>query len=410
MFIGVVNKILDYLMQNTFEHLSMTTVTKWMAQKPASGHSGGARAMDYEMKEELLKPWVAVKNFFERWQMFGWRGPESRLWSALLRFLTTIAVSTSFLLLGAGMNTIGIPKGRWYPNLWPHTQGNDALMTISTPQMRIQSVNWTNYWNLGWGMVRSGPHSWEAATALASASTYEALSTLRETYQKTAGWQGQDDGSMLGTMINVKPKSTVESISSQAAFIVDMFHHLRSMGPEYAQISTGMLGRFTLTLPMLKTTCSSGVSTTDGDDINVQAPSSDPVLLVRLRSNENDAFRSTTCSTTLRQVLVSLGFWIEDDTGFHQINHGFDVPLPTPIIDLATSTVDMMILQQLGTQFSSMLPHLNGLLPGSSFAQHLILTARRLRALQPEFQTDVDSLAPVIAMTMQHLLQSPPGT
>ena len=51
MFIGVVNKILDHLMEHTLKHFSRTIVTKWMVQKPASGHSCGARAMDYEMKE-----------------------------------------------------------------------------------------------------------------------------------------------------------------------------------------------------------------------------------------------------------------------------------------------------------------------------------------------------------------------
>lgn len=133
MLIGVVNKILDYLTQNIIEHLALTILTVWMAH---DSHSAGVHVSNYKIKEELLKPWAAVVNFVKRWHSLGWRGPEGLQYSALFRFLATLIISVCFLLLGAGMNTVGIPKGRWYPNLWPKTKVNDALMTLRTPQMK----------------------------------------------------------------------------------------------------------------------------------------------------------------------------------------------------------------------------------------------------------------------------------
>ena len=105
-------------MDNALEYVSLQTLTLWMTQKR------GAHAIDYEMKEELVKPWIALANNIERWRLFGWKGLG---WRGTARFVLTLASSICFLLLGAAMNTIGIPKGRWYPDLFPKSEANDAF-------------------------------------------------------------------------------------------------------------------------------------------------------------------------------------------------------------------------------------------------------------------------------------------
>ena len=84
-----------------------------------------------EMKEEFVKPWIAMANNAERWRLFGWK---SLGWRGAARFVLTLASSICFLLLGAAMNTIGIPKGRWYPDLFPKSEskrGFDGLQNSS---------------------------------------------------------------------------------------------------------------------------------------------------------------------------------------------------------------------------------------------------------------------------------------
>ncbi|MCJ1425164.1 hypothetical protein MMC29_003052 [Sticta canariensis] len=172
--IGVVNKILDYLTQNGLEHLALMILILWMAHEPVSSHLAGVHVSDYEIMEELMKPWVAAANFY----------------SALFHILATLLISVSFLLLGARMNTVGIPNGRWYANLWLKTKASDALMALRTPQMKLLNIDWTIDWDLGRGIVGDGSQSWNVAIALASASTFSALVLWNIVINKSrlAGW------------------------------------------------------------------------------------------------------------------------------------------------------------------------------------------------------------------------------
>lgn len=414
--IEVVNKILDYLSQNALEHLALMILTISMAQEPASSHLAGVHISDYDMKEELMKPWVAVANFIKRWRSFGWRGPQRHLqYSALLRFLATLTVSICFLLLGAGLNTVGIPKARWYPNLWPKTKANDALMTLRTPQMKLQNVDWMNYWDLGWEMVGGGPHSWEVAVALASASTFSALSSLGYLYQQQPpSWLGQDDGSVSGTIIDTRiDGSTAQSISTQGSFIWDIFHTSQKTGPSYARMSSGMVGSLNITLPMLTTSCTSDVKTPISDDTifieTLEPLTSNATLVFHIGANRRESFNGGSCTLRLQQVISWINFWIGGKSPNTDLNlsknSGIDSRLSmNSSIVLPSSSADATVLDQLRAQFSSMLPYLNGLVPGSSFVQHLVLSAKHLRSLRPDFETEIDSLTPVVAFTMQHLL------
>lgn len=58
-FLGVFNRCLDYLVDNALENTTPLSLTLWMTEKPPKNHPSGVHLLDYEMKEELVKPWIA---------------------------------------------------------------------------------------------------------------------------------------------------------------------------------------------------------------------------------------------------------------------------------------------------------------------------------------------------------------
>ena len=397
-------------MDNALEYVSLQTLTLWMT------HKRGAHTIDYEMKEELSRPWIALANNIERWRLFGWKGLG---WRGTARFVLTLASSVCFLLLGAAMNTIGIPKGRWYPDLFPKSKANDALMTIKTTQMSLASLDWMNIWNVGWDAVGSGPQSWVSAVALASASTYSVLGTLDGIYapNQKLGWCGVSElGNTVTALNNSVSGSTVESLSIQTSFIIDLYNSLQENGPKFAKLSSGLMGTVGLTLPQLTTTCSPvNNSTAPKPDIisvgEFSNSTTSSAMKISLGPNAAAGFGGAECTISLHQVVFPVSFWYNGPSadGINLLDYGFGSPgwvlprLITPL-SLPSTQNDAENLRQLGIQFSSMLSSMDGLLPGSSLNQHLALVAQKLRITQPSFESDTASLASVVAIMMQHLI------
>ena len=99
------------------------------------------------MKDEFVKSWVAIANYFKTCTLFGWLGTD---WVGLFCFPAFFAISVCVLLLGVGVDTLGIPKERWYPNAgpWHTTKDIKETMTIHTPQITLESIDWLNYQGL----------------------------------------------------------------------------------------------------------------------------------------------------------------------------------------------------------------------------------------------------------------------
>ena len=66
--------------------------------------------IDLGMKDEFVKSWVAIANYFKRCTLFGWPGTG---WVGLFRFLASFAIYVCVLLLGVDVDTLGILKERW---------------------------------------------------------------------------------------------------------------------------------------------------------------------------------------------------------------------------------------------------------------------------------------------------------
>ncbi|KAF6240644.1 hypothetical protein HO173_001316 [Letharia columbiana] len=54
--------------------LAVRILTDDYLKKPTQKHPPGVLLVDYEMKEELVKPWIAAWNHIERWRVSGWEG------------------------------------------------------------------------------------------------------------------------------------------------------------------------------------------------------------------------------------------------------------------------------------------------------------------------------------------------
>lgn len=186
----------------------------------------------------------------------------------LLRYITCLAVSICVLLLALAINTVGISKERWYldggKGGWTLKGNAQMSMTITSPRMILNGIDWMNHWNPGFNLVGNGDSSWDAALGIAAASTYTLLSGLPDAYaQNRTGWQSiphEVGGSITG--INTKANGlTVVSISIQNSKVRDIFNGLRENGPEsYYKYSSGWNGLINVTVPMLTTSCVPGLA------------------------------------------------------------------------------------------------------------------------------------------------------
>lgn len=154
-FLGLINKIMD-LFVTLVKILQVTAgvvLTLWMTKAPHFG----IRLADFELAEELTKPWAALSEFQERWSN---RGMRDAGW---LRLLVTLSTSVCVLLQGLAINTIGVPKERWSPEL--------PNISVSHPLVHLQSVEWGHFWDDAWGTVGGGDKSWLVAESYIASST-----------------------------------------------------------------------------------------------------------------------------------------------------------------------------------------------------------------------------------------------
>lgn len=257
--IGLINKVMDAFVQASLKHTASVFLTLWMALGVK-----GASLLDLQLKEELTEPWTCIWNFCKRCSRHGWKGVGFK---GTLRFVLSLCVGVCVLLLGLAVNTIGIPKERWWP---PGNSGGYALtdemrksMTVTMPREELLEVDWNNYWNDAWAMIGSGSASWDAAAALVAASTYTFLSGIHEPYEESdPDWYNvgsETSGYVTGVNTNING-STVQTVSVQNSAVQDAFDYFKANGTyNYQRYAIGWDALLTMTVPMLTTTCTSGL-------------------------------------------------------------------------------------------------------------------------------------------------------
>ena len=137
----------------------------------------GASPVDFDLYEEFKKPWTAVAKLKERCKI-GTR--KSRAW---LQFIGALVVGISILLLGAAMNTIAIPKSRWWPDTrFEAPQPPDDRFYFANQTSRVASVSRMPLWGQAWEMIREGgTASWEMVRSSGSTPVASILILVRTT-------------------------------------------------------------------------------------------------------------------------------------------------------------------------------------------------------------------------------------
>lgn len=239
----------------------------------------GASLLDLDLRNELTQPWTCIYHFHKRRTLDGWRGLGPL---GALRFFISLSISCCVLFLALAVNTVGIPKERWYPNLsdsgFQVTDAVRRLLTITTPRMQLHGIDWGDSWNEAWDTVGSGPPSWDATAALVTTNAYTIWAGIANSYREAnPGWnriskKTDDFTTGVNTFIG---DGTVQTVSVQHSRIKDVFEYFRANGSHtFQRDSMGWIAALNITIPMLTTTCYSPPtqSCVSDNDITVRVP------------------------------------------------------------------------------------------------------------------------------------------
>lgn len=144
------------MIRDSLSHITDTIITKWMISKH------GASPLDFEMYDESIKPWVAISNVHARRKQRGWSIRDG------FRFTICAVTGICLLLQGASINTIGMPKLRWWPDTrFMKLDTEDERLFIKTRTLRVANVSYMSLWERGFHTIKQGGDvSWGVVSAM----------------------------------------------------------------------------------------------------------------------------------------------------------------------------------------------------------------------------------------------------
>lgn len=388
---GIVNKILDYLVEDAVVHICGVTLTTWMAFS-----NTGVRPLDFQMQDEFMKPWITILNLVRRVKLFGWRAVGV---PGVLRFVAALATAVSVLLLGAGVNTIGIPKERW-----------SAGMDLWTDRYRIASVGWPRAENMAYNMHLSFDGLQSRAQAVTASECWLSSSGLWMTTIESlrGGWIEvyQDRSAAAKTLTGVRVGETaVSSLSIQGGAVYDMWTAQAANGSFIARSSQGWTGAFNITLPVGTVSC---VESTTGtpETVTVSGPetSGPPAIEIVFGPSPAASFVGATCTFTLQQGQYEVHAWIidEEQPDISIDSYGADRYLNVTFYDAATENRN--ILTQVAAVFRDIIPIMDRLSYPEGFFQHVLAVGASLSRIGVGSADPNAGLALAVAGMLQHLL------
>jgi hypothetical protein len=412
--LGVMNKSLDVLVQAVLEHMARLYNTIWMI-----GSGDGSTMQDLDMKNEMAKPWSAVNAYWRRHHGFGWFG-----WGTLVRLIVTLAISISVMLLGAGLNTVGWPKRRWYPdpgremNLTGHWRDE---ISIHTPLTSLTRVDWSADMVAGLDLVGGIPQqdengeplltsgaADEIAGAIAASTALYALSRLPGAFRRPPDWLNvYDTPAYITGMQTCTTGFSVQTVSVQSEQIQGLFRYHKDHTP-LAKTARGIHGIVQLTGPALSSTCGDLVGDSPPDNgVEIRQPDDGiTIFTVVLGPSAGLNFAGTSCSLKFFQALVPVSTWIVDEEAPSMSLHNITAPMDLQILPSDTSPADALIASRLASHFKSMLPMLHGQVPSFGIVPHLVLAARKLQSEHTNFKSEAAALSAVVATLAQQQLST----
>ncbi|KAL2831495.1 hypothetical protein BDW59DRAFT_157920 [Aspergillus cavernicola] len=415
---GVVNKILDYLVQLTLTHISSTHLTTWMTHPRTI--DDGPTLDDFELQNELVNPWHSVTRGFARWRRSNTKRKSRKAWIPL-RSVLSVAISISVLFLGGGINVIGIPKRRWYPDFRFQSQTSPDS-SFTGPRMRLDTLDFNNIWDDGWQMLRvGGEPSWAVSFQAHAFSASDTFLSLRDLYnvmnsdRSQPGWYPlytPDAHRLSGLNVTTNSSSTaVQTLAVQAQPMIDMFHDQQANSTKrWARTSVGWHATLRLTVPLLNTSCVSlNQPTEEQGEVVASILDSGTNSTITVDIGPSTNFTGVRCSINVQQGLFPVNHWIVDETtdppSFSINNYGHDY---NPTIDYIDNPIaNAAVASALAAQFNTITPSLNALFSNPpdilNFTAYTLTLARALTFLNRGITTDADGCAAVYGALFSRL-------
>lgn len=326
------------------------------------------------------------------------------------------------MLQGLAINTIAVPKSRWYPNFpetWKLTTRARNEMTVEHPKVLLQSIDWYNLLGVGQSNVgNDGYDPWDWALGLSAAYSFVGLSHVVSTVAAPEkNWQHisrmQLDGDPLRrwTGLNTafdQPDRRVETISMEDEQVIQLFEWLRKMDHKLTSSSIGWTGNLTLILPALNTICVSTVQPNATESFNITVPdggvTGDPAFSVRLGSVASRNFSGATCTSTFRQALYPVNFWIVNMQGADASFNGFGTDWDKTVIYETTTTADYDIVHSLAIQVRDTLGRMEPMVHTATLLEHVLLISRMIQKTNTSIHSDAEGLSIVVSILLQNIL------
>jgi hypothetical protein len=420
--LGFFNKSLDVLLISSLEYTSSVLITIWMTATDGKD-APGATFGDFDLKNELTKPWMTVYGFIWRCKRFKWQWTSWSSWRSFLRFLFCLCISICVLLQGLAINTIAIPKQRWYPNKpdahngWGLTDRARQEMTITYPKVYLQGLSWAKQVDL----VKSTLGNEGAANrsfALSASRSVDSLADITSTYSKYwSGWQPvlyrNASGSKFWTGLNTtfEPDYPVETLSVTNKQVWDVFQWMRARKHSLTAVSTGWTGNLTLLVPVLNTACrvydGGSIKPERSITVNVprEEPPDEPSFTITFGSVAGRGFPGAECTIAFRQALHSFGMWIIDlDAPDISQNHYWQKFNESLVYQTALAQ-DHAIARALAVQADGVLTYMHHLMEhAGGLLEFLVLMGHKLHQDIPTISTDIHGLSVVMAVFVQNLI------
>lgn len=374
--------------------------------------SRGARFVDLGLSDELSNPWIAVTGLVSRWRLLGWADGVG--WTGVVRFLLTLAISVSVVLLGVAINTLGFPKARYYPD--SRSGSTLADFSVSLPSHQLAGMDWFTYKGNADAVIGSNNDaSWHIADASIASLVLGALAWLPTSYAPAPyGWRafGNDNDNLPALDTTFRGEKCM-GFAVQSSKVQEIFDWAHANGTRDARKAVGWTGNLTMALPSVAVNCSLSQRPEAKQDrpaysfdVDVASPLVTPSFNLILRPSTQDSnFTETVCSIQFQRILLPLKVWITNNAGVDLSVNDYDANYTAVPELLPASSSDFAIAQVFRVQLAATLNRIDVMVDTMTGAELVAHAATQLQFYRPEYNASLPSaISPVVALLSTSLL------
>ncbi|KAF3933819.1 hypothetical protein ABW20_dc0110224 [Dactylellina cionopaga] len=393
----------------SIENLAGITITSMMVAnigKRGKSTPSGASSLDFELANEMTKPWLAIYNFYKRVSLFGFAKIGLR---GSLKFVLTLLIGVTVLLMTSAINTVALPKQRWTPET-----------TYCTPAQRIASLNYSFTENQAYNMGLSLTDAESRTAALIAAQSWTATDNIWYTGATHDYWQSlfqsssrNSDSFPRYTAIKTFQNETI-TFTVRLKSVQDLYTRAGNSSDYFARVAQGYAGAFNITVPALTTSCQELLARQGNDTFAVRtnptdAPGRPSLQIVLGPSSRYPEFKGANCSLGFQQMYYTPTGWVPSSTYSRVTGVWLDRDIYETITDFAptilpATTYDASIVRSLGNTLNTTLPVIDDFTNG--FVSFMAILVKAVQGRRPESPTGAGAVAPGIAAIVQQTISS----